>query len=282
MRIIDECKRAIVAGAMALAFLSSTNQRAQASLIELLNWAPVPDSVNAEIDYNTTTGLQTGPGAIGNGDGTLPVGAQTPGGLQSDTVVTVPGTIPGSFPSSLFTGGTGFYDTTLTFTGLAPVGNAASQVIPIPPSSSITVDSQALGPGTFTLTSTTPLLGGNPNTETVLLTGTISAATVVTGVDGGTAGATFNSEGVTYTGGAIFAAFPSNYIAGGNDLSVSLSAISPAFSINGTSGQLNSFSADATGEFDVGVSAGVPEPATFAIAGFSLLALGSRRRSMRR
>lgn len=257
---------------LALAFLGLATQRANAS-IELLNWAPVPDSVATEINYDTTAGLATGPGAIGNGDGTLPVAGQTPGGLQTDTIVNVPGPIPGSFPSSLLTGGTGFYDTTLLFAGLAPVG--AAQVINFGPFSE---DSQALGPGAFALYSTTPALYGNPATETLLLSGTIAGATVLTGVDGGNSGAVFNSQGVTYTGGAIFADFPSYYSASGNDMSVSMTAIAPPFSINGMSGQLNSFTADATGLFDINT----PEPATLSImtlVGGSLLMRRRRARS---
>jgi hypothetical protein len=248
---------------LALAFLGLATQRVNAS-IELLNWAPVPDSVATEINYDTTAGLQTGPGAIGNGDGNLPVTNQTPGGLQADTIVTAP--IPFSFPSSIFTGGTGYYDTTLIFGGLAPVG--AAQVINFGPFSE---DSQALGSGTFALISTAP---AGP---VLLLSGTIAGATVVTGIDGGTSGAVFNSEGVTYTGGAIFANFPSNFIATGNDMSISMTAIAPPFGINGMSGQLNSFTADATGEFDVNT----PEPATLgmmALVGSSLL---MRRRQAR-
>jgi hypothetical protein len=258
---------------LALAFLGLATQRVNAS-VELLTWAPVPTSAATEINYDTTLGLQTGPGAIGNGDGTLPVTAQTPGGLQSDTIVNVPLPIPGSFPSSLLTGGTGFYDTTLTFTGLAPVGNA----VRINLGGGLFEDSQVLGPGAFFLESTTPAVGGNPATETLLLAGTIASATVVTGIDMGTAGAAFNSQGVTYTGGAIFAFFPSYYSVSGNDLSVSMTTISPAFSVNGTSGQLNSFTANATGLFDINT----PEPASLGImtlVGSSLLTRRRRARS---
>jgi hypothetical protein len=258
---------------LALAFLGLATQRANAS-VELLTWSPVPTSGATEINYDTTAGLQTGPGAIGNGDGTLPVTAQTPGGLQSDTIVNVPLPIPGSFPSSLLTGGTGFYDTTLVFGGLAPVGSAVS----INLGGGLYEDSQVLGSGTFALYSTTPALYGNPATETLLLGGTITAATVVTGIDMGTSGAAFNSQGVTYTGGAIVTYLPSYAILSGNDMSVSMTTIAPPFSINGMTGQLNSFTANATGLFDINT----PEPATLGImtlVGSSLLVRRRRVRS---
>lgn len=240
-------------------------QLARASVISLASWAPVPNPGNnsfPEIAYNTTTGLQTGAGAIGNGDGNLPPTSQTAGGLETDTVVNAP--IPFSFASSTFTGGTGYYDTSLTFTGLLPSGTAVQSVIsPIGP---IIEDSQLLGSGTFTLTSTAP------SGSVVLLTGNISGATLVTGVDGGNSGATFNADGVTYTGGIIAAALPNYAILSGNDMSIGMTAVTPAFGINGQTGQLNSFTADATGSFDINLAGSfnsIPEPATF-----SLLALG--------
>jgi hypothetical protein len=155
------------------------------------------------------------------------------------------------------TGGTGFYDTTLVFGGLAPSGAA----VRINLGGGLFEDSQVLGAGTFALYSTTPVVSGNPATETLLLSGTIASATVVTGIDMGTAGAAFNSQGVTYTGGAIVTYLPSYASLSGNDLSVSMTAITPSFSVNGTSGQLNSFTADATGLFDINV----PEPASLGI-----------------
>jgi hypothetical protein len=253
---------AIFALALALV-LSSWHSKAQAGTIEFLEWQPVPDSTLPEINY-TAAGLQTGAGAVGNGDGNLAPAQQTPGGLEVDTILTAP--VPFSFPSSLFTGGTGYYDATLTFTGLAPVGNATQTTL----APHVVQDSQVLGSGTFTFTSTAPA------GSVVLLTGNIAGATIVTGVDGSMTGATFNAAGITYTGGVVFAAFPANWIAAGNDMSISMTAITPALSINGGTLQLNAFTANANGQFDVAV----PEPASvgvLAVVGSALLA--RRRRS---
>jgi len=249
----------MTAGALAVAGVAIQSQPIHASVIELLNWAPVPDSIQppfSEINY-TGANLQTGPGAIGNGDGNLPPANQTPGGLQVDTTLNAP--IPFSFADSIFTGGTGYYDVSLTFTGLAPVG-AAFQAGGI--------DIQALGSGTFTFTAT-PVA---PAAGITILTGTIAGADI-TGADGGQAGAVFDAHGVTYTGGAIFAAFPANFMPAGNDMSISMTGVIPQFGINAASHQLNPFTSDATGLFDVQV----PEPATLSLGLIGVGALVLRR-----
>src|SRR4051794_34168462 len=80
-----------------------------AAPIQLLNWKPVPDTAGGFPEFNFTgLNLQTGIGAQSNGDGNQPVANQTPGGLQVETIVNAPA--PGSYPSSLLTGGTGYYD----------------------------------------------------------------------------------------------------------------------------------------------------------------------------
>src|SRR5580658_2399007 len=140
--------RSTITAALGLSALSVCPEFARASLVQLASWMPIPNTTSSaypEINY-TASGLQTGAGAIGNtpGDGNLPPSQQVPGGLESDTVVYAP--IPYSFNSSVFTGGTGYYDTSLTFSGLAPSGSA--QQINF---GSFTEDSQALGSGTFTL-----------------------------------------------------------------------------------------------------------------------------------
>jgi hypothetical protein len=263
MRNIWVAKKGLFVGTAALGLLSIGGVSAQAALVEFVNWAAVPASATVpEINYDTTLGLQAGPGAIGNGDGNLPVANQTPGGLQVDTVVNAP--IPFSFPDSLFTGGTGYYDVTLSFTGLTPIGPASQQLV-----GPFTEDSQLLGPGTFTLTSTAPA------GSVVLLTGTIQGATVVTGIAGGNAAASFNADGVSYIGGVIAAALPANAVLSGNDMSISMTAVEPPLGINPNTLQLASFTADATGIFDVNV---VPEPTTISLLALGTAALGFRRR----
>jgi hypothetical protein len=241
---------------------------ALASPIQLLNWKPVPDAVGfPEINY-TGLNLQTDVGAQSNGDGLAPVTNQTPGGLQSETIVNAPA--PGSYPSSVFTGGTGYYDTTLTFFGLAPLGPAIQAPLP----GGILQDSQVLGTGQFQITST------NVGTPVVLLSGNITNA-VITGVDGGAAGAVINAHGVTYTGGIILGApnFPAGATLTGNDMSISMTSVIPSFGVNGGTGQLNSFHADATGEFDINANDVVqPEPASlFLFVAASGLLIRNRR-----
>jgi len=261
------CTRKGLVGSIALFISIGLAASVKASVVELATWQPVPNSSLPEINY-TAAGLQTGAGAIGNGDGNLPVQSQTPGGLETDTIVNAP--IPFSFNSSVFTGGTGYYDTTLTFSGLAPVGPATQTTI-VP---GIIQDTQLLGPGSFSLTSTAPA-GSLP-----LITGIISGATLVTGVDGGNSGAVFNADGITYTGGVIISALPATAVLAGNDMSISMTAITPAFGVSGTAPfQLNPFTAAATGLFDINETSNVvPEPGTLALAIFGVGALGLRRR----
>jgi hypothetical protein len=265
MQSIITWKRVLASGALVLAGIVVQPQ-AHASVVTLLNWAPVPDGGQPNfpaINYTATSpnGLQTDIGAIGNGDGNLPPTSQLPGGLQVDTPFSAP--IAFSFPDSTFSGGTGYYDATLQFTGLAPIGTAVQT--PLGP---ITLDSQALGSGTFTLTSTAPA------GSVVLLSGTIAAGSVITGDDGGMAGAAFNSTGVTYTGGVIAAALPAGYSLSGNDMSISMTGVIPAFGINGND-QLSAFTADATGLFDVH---SVPEPGMLSLGLVGAASLIMRRR----
>ena len=259
-------RRVVAGGALALAALGFQAHLSRASVITLANWAAVPDlgtGAAPVINYTggAVNGLETGPGAIGNGDGNLPPSQQTPGGLQVDSPMTAP--IPFSFPDSMFTGGTGYYDATLIFTGLAPVGNAVKT--PIGP---VTIDSQGLGAGTFTLTSTAPA------GSVLLLSGNIAPGSVLTGDDGGMAGADFNSSGVDYTGGILLgAAEAAGYSPLNNDMSISMTGVIPAFGV-GANQQLNAFTSDATGLFDIH---SVPEPTTLALGLLGVGALAMRR-----
>lgn len=248
--------RVLVAAAAVAMCGAST---AGAAVITLAQWAPVPSTALPEMVYTTGVGLATGPGAIGSADGDQPPAQQKPGGLETDTIVTAP--IPFSFPSSMFTGGTGYYDTTLTFVGMAPTGPAIQQ--PLGPE---LVDLQPLGPGAFTLTSTAP------SGSIVLLSGNITGANLITGVDGTTSAAQLDGDGVTYTGGIILAHAPAGSVFSGNSMSISMTAVTPSLGVTG--GALNSFSADATGLFDINV---VPEPASIGLLGIGLLTLKRRR-----
>ena len=158
----------------------------------------------------------------------------------------------------------------LTFTGLAPIGAAVQSALPGP----IFQDSQALGPGTFTLTST-PVAPG----PAILLTGNITGA-VITGIDGGGSGAVLDAHGITYTGGAIAGALPPGAVVAGNDMSIEMTGVIPTFGINGTTEQLNPFTADATGSFDINAT-GFPEPGSLTIIGLVGAASLARRRSRR-
>ena len=228
---------------------------AHANSIALLNWAPAPDGGPAfpEILWNEAN-MATGPGAQSSSDGNLPLAAQAPGGLFSNTIVNAPA--PYSFPSG---GGTGYYDTTLVFSGLAPSAFATSS----PLGGGFFLDSQLLGPGTFTLYSTSVLPG-----PVVLLQGTIANA-VITGLDGGGAGAVIDASGITYTGGAVFGGVSWQLANVGKQYVDFAHGAIPNFSIDGGSGYLNAFQADATGEFDVFVT-GVPEPSTLTLGAFGL------------
>jgi hypothetical protein len=229
----------------------------RAAVITFVQWSPVPSNSLPEMVYNSVTGLSTGAGAISNGDGNLPLAAQTPGGLETDTIVNAP--IAFSFNSSVLTGGTGYYDTTLAFTsGMAPSG-AATQFGPL--------DIQELTPGTFTLTSSTA------TGSVLLLSGTISGANLITGVDGSTSAAQLDGNGVNYTGGIILAAAPTGSVMAGNSMSISMTAVTPPLLDAGN--VLQSFTADASGLFDINV---VPEPATIGLMGMGLLMLKRRRK----
>lgn len=247
------------------------SQVAGASVVELGSWNPVPNTTNTafpEIVYTSGVGLSAGAGAQSNGDGELSPSLQTPGGLEADTVVYAPE--PYSFNSSDFTGGTGYYDTSLTFSGLAPAGPATTGV----------EDQQLLTGGTFTLS----LTSFAPASSQPLLIGTISpGSTLITGFDGSTSGAVFTADSVTYTGGAWVNALPSYAILTGNTFQITLDAVNPPFGVSGSNPNytLNSFDANATGTFSIALSGSntqVPEPATLSLLFVGAGALGLRRR----
>jgi hypothetical protein len=184
------------------------------------------------------------------------VPAQTAGGLDAETPFIIPA-VPGSLIHPV-PGTTEFYDSTLSFTGLA--ANAPAIVAG-------TTFIQSLGAGTFDLVSTA---GGG---SLLLLRGNIGAASFIVGT--GDAGAVFNSFSINYTAGLIYNAL----VAGGgnpngNSMSLSMTDVSPNFSIGG-GGFLNPFTANGTGLFNYNV----PEPTSLALLTFAAVGLliGRRR-----
>ena len=89
--------------------------------------------------------------------------------------------------------------------------------------------------------------------------------------------AVLNSSGINYTGGLIFNALVA---AGGNpnnnDMSISMTDVSPTFGIDAVDGMLKDFTANATGLFAV---QSVPEPTAIGALGFAAIAAFRRRRS---
>jgi hypothetical protein len=120
------------------------------------------------------------------------------------------------------------------------------------------------------------------NTMVLLLSGTISSATIE-GVDGGGDGATFSSSGgVTYTGGLLYTALLANGgMANGGDISFSMVNVIPGFGIDGSTGYLAPFSADSTELADALNLVAVPEPTSLGVLCFGSFALMRRRASRR-
>ncbi len=209
----------------------------------------------------TPSGLVAAPqanGSQGNGDGLNPIASQTVGGLIIETPVTILRPDLGGSINAGNGNSTTFSDVTLILSNFNSSG-AASEFNGL-------VD-QPLGPGFFQLKSTPA--GANPSTD--LLVGTIGSADI-TGIKNSDSGSVLSGN-VTYTGGLIADALNAalGHAAGtpipGGSLSVSLLDINNPLTINGTTGRLSDFSANATGQFGTPV---VPEPASL-----SLLALGA-------
>lgn len=216
---------------------------------QILEFKPVPVSSNVPEVIWTGVNLDEGPGSIGNGDGGLPLGQQTAGGLRVEVPFLING-IAGS-QQNLVTGTTTFFDATLILSGLpatagaVPVGTSLLQPI-------------GFGEYLFTATDGTPLLFGQ-----------IGDA-LLTGETGSNAGNTLSGT-VTYLGGAVHAAMiAAGYIPAGS-MAVSLTADSP-FAV-GPNQAIAPFGADASGTFD----APIPEPATFGLLSLAALGLVARR-----
>jgi PEP-CTERM motif len=231
----------------------------------LVDFVPQPASpVTADLVW-TGTSLIAGPGAIGNGDGALPLSSQTPGGLQLVAPFIVPG-VPGSvIDAGAIT--TTFYDTTMVLSGLTPLGPAV--VTPIIPGLSLVT--QPLNTGSFQLWDTT-------NTV-LLLSGNISSAAISGPLNNSTGAVATLDLAVLYTGGVILPPVqgPGAYV---GQFSWSLLDIAPPLSVNLQTGLLNTFTANSAGQFSGTFDSHVPEPATLALVGLGgTLILGRRRRA---
>jgi hypothetical protein len=235
----------------------------------LFDFKPIPVSPGTnEFQFSNTLGFTEGPGAVGNGDGALPVALQTVPGLQADTPFAIPGVIGSTVNAD---GSTSFFDVSLHMGNMTPIpGQAAS---------TLGTDVQILNTGTFAFLGT--------DGTTVLLSGTITAPKIE-GDDGGDAGAFFKSTGVTYTGGLIATALQNLAGSGalnGNSVTYDLNDVTPNFGISGSgsSALLNNFVANGDGNFTVnGVTIVQPEPSILALAGVGIATLTRRgKRSAR-
>jgi len=250
--------------------------------LQLLQLQPIP--VSPALPEYSWTGpggnFVTGPGVVGNGDGDLAVGLQTPPGLELDTPLNVPGV-----PNSVFVPGSGttFYDCTMTMSSVTsdghPTGDLADTgAFILVPTNEAT---QNLSSGAFSIY-TTPATDVPGQLPVLLLSGTLQSNTISVPLGGTSAG--FQSTTVTYTGGAILTAL---LAAGGtNTGSASISLIS----LDGNIGVVNTgvivgglvdsaiiapFDANASGVFDT--PALTPEPASLSVIALAGL-LGMRRR----
>jgi hypothetical protein len=258
--------RSLFCGAMALLAALLVAASASAELI-LADFDPLPSSSGAPYELvwtATATGgtLTAGSGALNNGDGASAPSSQTSPGLMLQTPFTTltGGLIPGEVVG---TASTLFYDTSLFLTGLTASGTAGTTTI-----GSRTLISQVLTSGTFTFLGT--------DKSTVLLSGTIGDA-VITGYQNSTTGAVL-SMSVTYTGGKILSALPAGTQTGA--FSWDILGLDAKLDKN-AQGFLNSFSANATGQFSAVDP--VPEPAALVMLGIGGLGLAGylyRRRRL--
>jgi hypothetical protein len=241
----------LAVGTAVLLAASLAAASASAELI-LADFDALPSSSLAYELIWTGGTLTAGPGASSNGDGALAPGLQTAPGLMLQT----PYVLTGSTVSGEVVGvaSTLFYDTSLVLTGLTADGAAASTTV-----GTRTLLSQALLGGTFAFYGT--------DQNTLLLGGTIDDA-IITGYQNSRTGAIL-SMSLTYTGGKILGALPAGTHTG--QLSWDILGLSSPLTKSATSGILNSFSANATGQFSVVDP--VPEPGTLVLLGMGGLGL---------
>jgi hypothetical protein len=245
--------------ALAIAALCCFSPASFAALLVDFKSLPV-SATDPEVRW-TPSGLVAAPfanGSQGNGDGLNPLGSQTVGGLIIETPLTVIAPAQGGVINPVNGGSTTFSDVTLTLANFNSSG---------PASEFAGLLDQPMGPGFFRLQSTSQGVGGPVD----LLVGTIGSGNI-SGIKNSDAGSVLSGD-VTYTGGLILNALNAalgkapNTPAPGGALSFSLLDIDNKLTINGTTGRLSDFSANATGQFGTPV---VPEPTSL-----SLLLLGA-------
>lgn len=242
---------------------------------QLLQFEPIPVSPGlAEFSWVGAAGgpqaFVASPGATGNGDGGSAISAQTPGGLEVDTPLTVTG-VPGSINDG---SGTHFYDVTLSLsapTGAPSLVGTTATVLP-----GLGLATQNLSNGVFTMTAT--------DGTTILLEGTFTNNSITSPLS--STSSTFGSALVTYTGGALFNEMVREGYALSGSASISMTSLDGPVSTNITGpttgsglfeqapATINPYDSNGTGVFDV---AKVPEPVSTSML-LMLGSLGFRRR----
>jgi hypothetical protein len=208
----------------------------------------------SELLFNAA--LAAGAGSVGNGDGAA-LGTGVGPGL---TIITPLSIAPGTLgEQNNLDGSTTFFDVTLSLTGLNAAGGAGAGPFLV----------QNLSSGTFLFSSSkvgggagVPLLGGN------------FTSALIDGANGSQTGAVLSST-ITYNSGSIYNKLISQGGIGTGNESISMNNISPVLGNSG-GGVLNSFSADANGQFSVTL---LPEPASTSLMLITGAALLRRRRA---
>jgi hypothetical protein len=220
----------------------------------LVTFKPYPISpTTPEFSFDGSL-LNEAAGTSSSGDGATAPPSQAAPGLQIDTPFNIPAIAGGVVNVG---GSTTFYDASLELNGFSAIAPAAIVFGTL---------IQPLILGDFSIKATD---------GTVLLHGVVQSS-AITGANGGTAGAAFSSANVTYDGGLIFQKLSqAGGTLNGNDFSFSFVDATPSFSINGQTGRLSAFTANATGLFNATV---LPEPTTAALLALSAAGLMGRRR----